>query len=179
MGNGGAGSNAAVRGGVLVGLAVILGIILLNVVDDGSSGPVGDSDADAAPATTTTVGGDTTDSTDPTTAPTNPPSAIQVRVYNASAPVGAAATKTDELRSAGYQTLSAADTGPRDNTVVYCSPEFADDAEPLAVAVGGGAVVDNALDPLPVAAEEANCVVILGPPAATDGATATTAAPAA
>ena len=171
-----ANSNVAVRGGVLVGLAVILGIVLLNVIDDGSSGPVGD--ASQASDTTTTLGGDVTTTTGPAAPDTNEPSAIRVRVYNASAPAGAAATETDELRSAGYQTLSAADTDPRDNTVVYCTEAFAADAEPLAVAAGGGAVVDNALDPLPPAAEEADCIVILGPPAAGDTTetTATTAA---
>lgn len=166
-----ANSNVAVRGGVIVGLAVILGIVLLNVIDDGSSGPVGDAQPSE---TTTTLGGDVTTTTGPAAPAPNDPSAIRVRVYNASAPVGAAATKTDELRSAGYQTLSAADTEPRDNTVVYCTEAFAGDAEPLAVATGGGAVVDNALAPLPPAAEEADCIVILGPPVAAD-ATATTA----
>ncbi|MCZ7529945.1 MAG: LytR C-terminal domain-containing protein [Acidimicrobiia bacterium] len=169
-----AGSNAAVRGGILVGLAVILGIVLLNVVDDGSSGPVGDAQPSE---TTTTLDGDVTTTTGEAPPPTNAPSAIRVRVYNASAPLGAAATKSDELRPLGYQILSASDTTPRDNTVVYCTAAFAGDAEPLAAAVGGGAVVDNALDPLPAAAEEADCIVILGPPA-TDT-TETTAAPAA
>lgn len=158
---GGPGSSAAVRGGVLVGVAVILAVVLLNVVDDGSTGPIGDTDA---AATSTTVPGATTTTGGEAPPATNPPSQIQVRVYNAGAPAGAAGSKTDELRAAGYQTLPATDAQQdRENTVVYCTPEFAGDAEPLAVATGGGAVVDNALDPLPAGAEEANCIVVLGP----------------
>ena len=157
-------SSAAVRGAVLVGVAVVLAIVLLNVVDDGSTGPIGDTDADA---TTTTLD----DGTTPTTTSggdvpaTNPPAQVRVRVYNGGAPQGAAGAKTDELRTAGYQTLVATDTEARDNTVVYCAGDFAGDAEPLAVAVGGGAVVDNALDPLPAGAEETDCLVVLGPSA--------------
>lgn len=164
-------SSAAVRGAVLVGIAVILAIVLLNVVDDGTTGPIGDSDAGDTSTTTVPAAGVTTTTAGAMPA-TVPPAQIRVRVYNASAPPGAAATKTDELRAAGYQTLSAADTDPRENTVAYCAPDFAADAEPLAAAVGGGAIVDNALDPLPAGSEEADCIVILGPQDTTTESTA-------
>src|SRR5947207_1617225 len=106
-GRGGSGVNSAVRGAGLVGLAVVLGIVLLQVID---KGPAGNG---AAPARTSHA-------TTPTTAPTptsaaapassqpattaksgnaKPRAEVRVLVFNAGAASGAAGNMTNKLRS--------------------------------------------------------------------------------
>src|ERR1700730_16082368 len=88
----------AARGAVLVGVAVVLGILLLQIVNDsGSSG--GGAKASSTP--------NTSRSSSSTTAATipgqgRPTSQVKVFVQNASGVAGAAATKANVLRGLGY-----------------------------------------------------------------------------
>ena len=47
---------SAARGALLIGVAVIIGIVLLQVIDDGTSGPIGDGGSVSAGGTTDTTG---------------------------------------------------------------------------------------------------------------------------
>ena len=70
---------SAARGAGLIGLAVIIGIVLLQVIDDGTSGPIGDggSSAAAGGTTNTTAATSASSSTSTTTTtaatPVKPP----------------------------------------------------------------------------------------------------------
>jgi len=66
---------SAARGAGLIGAAVILGIILLQVVDDGTGGPAGNGGNGGTPTVTTGANG-TTDPTAPTD--TRPPGEVRV-----------------------------------------------------------------------------------------------------
>jgi hypothetical protein len=85
---------SAARGAALIGLAVVIGIVLLQVIDDGTSGPIGDGGSVSAGGTTdtTTTPANSTDTTAPTTAPAplKPPAQVAVLVLNGSGRAGAA-----------------------------------------------------------------------------------------
>ncbi len=56
---------SAARGALLIGIAVIIGIVLLQVIDDGTSGPIGNGSVSAGGTTDTTAstgGGDSSSS---------------------------------------------------------------------------------------------------------------------
>ena len=106
---------SAARGAALVAVAVIIGIVLLQAIDDGNDGPVGDG-GPASTTTTTTTASTTTDSsgssssTTPTTkAAVLTPAQTTVRVLNGSGVAGAAGNLTNTLKAKGYKTLVATD----------------------------------------------------------------------
>jgi hypothetical protein len=153
---------SAARGAGLIGLAVIVGIVLLQVVDDGASGPAGNGGGGG------NAGGGVGDTTATTTAPTDggqppPPAQVRVLVLNAGQPAGAAQNKANQLRTAGYNTLPAGNAPERAGVAVQCKPGFEDAAPPLALAVGEGAQSED-FDPNapPPGAENADCIVLLG-----------------
>jgi hypothetical protein len=160
---------AAAKGALLIGLAVVIGVVLLQQVDKSKSA--------AAPATTTTKPKETTSttatstsSTAPTTTvaaqPAKPPSQLRVLVLNASGRAGAAGNMSDHIRSAGYtnQDQPGDATKHQTGTTVMCKPGLTRDASALAVSVGSGTPVpvvalDATLAPSPTNAE---CFVVVG-----------------
>ena len=117
---------SAARGAALVAIAVIIGVVLLQAIDDGNDGPVGDGGPASTTTTTTTVptSTDSSGSSSATTATTAkaaplPPAQVTVRVLNGSGQAGAAGTLTNTLKAKGYKTLVATDASPRTGTVVY------------------------------------------------------------
>ena len=91
---------SAARGAALIGIAVIIGIVLLQVIDDGTSGPIGDGGSSAAAGntnTTATTSGSGSSSTTSTTAaaPVKPPAQVAVLVLNGSGHAGAATTQSN------------------------------------------------------------------------------------
>ncbi|HEX5097542.1 MAG TPA: hypothetical protein VFX21_16070, partial [Acidimicrobiia bacterium] len=97
---------AAAKGAGLIALAVIIGIVLLNVVDDGSVNNDGASSTNTttpttAAATDSTGGGETT----PTTVddvPPKTPADLSVLVLNGGAPPRSAKSMSDALRLKDY-----------------------------------------------------------------------------
>jgi len=162
---------SAVRGGGLIALAIVIGLVLLQVIDtsggDGSNGGVTvttdptETTADTQPSETTQPG----DGTEPTDE-TRPPGEIRVLVLNGADPDAAlAGPLTEVLRTAGYQTVAPNNTAARDGTVVACKEDFTADAPALAVAVGETAVVEPFPEPPPENAENVgsyDCLVVLG-----------------
>jgi LytR cell envelope-related transcriptional attenuator len=156
---------SAARGAGLIGAAVVLGIILLQVVDDGSSGPAsnGGNGGNGTPVDTTA----TTDTTVP--ADTRPPAEVRTLVLNASQVAGAAGTLTNQLVAAGYTTLPAGDDPvTRQGIAVACRQGFESDANALALAVTQATGSQAAVEAFPtdreadLGAQDADCLVILG-----------------
>jgi len=157
---------SAARGAALIGLAVIIGIVLLQVIDDGTSGPIGDGGSVSAGGTTATTAtpADSTGTTVPTTAaaPVKPPAQVAVLVLNGSGRAGAATAQSNSLKGEGYQTLTPADATKRTGTIVYFKPGYDRECALVANSVGGNAKAEAIPTPPPTGSENASCVVILG-----------------
>jgi hypothetical protein len=149
----------AARGAALIGVAVILGIVLLQVVDNsGSPGGGGGS------ATPTSNGSDSTTTTT-IAGQGRPPAEILVQVLNGSGVSMAAQTESNKLRSAGYKVAQPGNFSPeRTGSVVQCKEGFEDEAETLAASIGPpAATVEPFPDPAPAGSDATvNCLVILG-----------------
>jgi len=163
----------AARGAGLIALAVILGIVLLQVVDKGNTGPIGDRSAAKHAVTTTTTTGAATSSTTATTAPpastttgaaaTRPPSQVVVDVLNGSGTAGVAGQLTTQLKGKGYQTITPGDTTYRTGSVVYYRSGFEREATALATLVPNNPKVAAMPSPAPQNADSsANVVVVIG-----------------
>lgn len=161
-------ASSGVRGGLLIGLAIVIGLVLLQVIDnadDASSDETGVT-VDTEPTETTTP----TETTQPTVttlpAETRPPNEIRVLVLNGADPEAPlAGTTTDALQSAGYQMVPPNNTTQRTGTVVLCEEDFTGDAPALAAAVGETAVVEPFPETPPENAENVDqydCLVVLG-----------------
>lgn len=160
-GGGRAAAFSAARGALLVGIAVVIGIVLLQVIDNGTSGPIGDGGASAGGATTTTTAHDATTTTT-TQAPEQQPSEVSVLVLNGSGRAGAAGTLTNSLKAKSYQTLTPADAAARTGTVVYFKAGLERECTAVATAVGGAPKVEPMPSPPPTGGENASCVVVIG-----------------
>jgi hypothetical protein len=177
---GGGGVPSAVRGAVLVGLAVIVGIVGLQILDDSSPGsgasnavigtiaPSGSTVTTVASGTgapATTVAGNTTAPT--TAAKVRNPSNVKVKVYNASDTSGVAQAMTDRLKAAGYNTLPPANLDKtRTGYVVTCRSGFENEGKLLAIyQVKSNATYEAFPNNPPQGSGDADCLVILGKPA--------------
>jgi LytR cell envelope-related transcriptional attenuator len=143
----------AARGAVLIGLAVVIGIVLLQVVDKGGSGggvspPV--TEGNGEPTTSTTGEGG------------RPPDQVRVLVLNASGLANAAGTKANELRGAGYAIAGTGNATQQTGSTVACVSGFDKEADTLAKTAGAGFNITTFPDPPPAGAENADCVVTLG-----------------
>ena len=157
---------SAARGALLIGIAVIIGIVLLQVIDDGTSGPIGNGSVSAGGTTDTTAatGDSSSSTTTPTTAstPVKPPAEVAVLVLNGSGRPGAATAQSNALKAKGYQTLTPADTATRQGNIVYFKPGFDRECTTVATNVDGAPKVEPVPSPAPTGSETASCVVILG-----------------
>jgi LytR cell envelope-related transcriptional attenuator len=162
----------ATRGAVLIGLAVVIGLVLLQVVDDakgggGASGGGGGGGAVTTTATTAAGGSSTTTSTTVAANGARPPSEVQVEVLNGSGVAGAAAQRSNDLKAKGYQVLAAGNApAPRTGTAVQCKTGYAKEAQALVNTLGTlsiRATIEPYPNPAPVGVNaQANCLVILG-----------------
>jgi len=158
---------AAAKGAGLIAVAVIVGVLLLQIVDDGSTGPIGNA-GDASAATTTTAKKPASDKTtttlDLTMAPAKTADQVRVLVLNGGAAAGSAGTLSEALKAKGYTNQEPAndDTAKRSGNVVHCRAGLEREASALAVAVGDGTPVEPFPDPAPAHSAAADCVVITG-----------------
>ena len=149
------GAAGGAKGAIVVGLAVILGIVLLQILDDSNDG--------SSSATGTTVVGTVTTAPGATTVPMRPASEVRVKVYNASGVQGRAQTLTDTLKADGYNT-QAPETldDQRQGTAVQCVTGFDREGGVLSLyGVPGSKVEAYPSDP-PEGASDADCLVIIG-----------------
>lgn len=142
----------AVRGAVLVGAAIVLGAVLLQVVHDSGTPSAGGG---------TPVSGSTTTTTS-ATASTTPTKSASITVLNGSGVTGAATTRANALRGLGYAikaTTNAAAT--QTGTTVIC--KTGDIAVADAIAKSIGPTTTASVSPtLPPTAAGADCVVTVG-----------------
>ncbi len=143
----------AARGAILVGVAVVIGIVLLQVIDKGGGGG-----GTAAPPPS----GNTGSTTSTTGSGGRPPAEVRVLVENGSGLSQAAATLANELRGKGYAIAGTGNAPLQTGTTVACLEGFEDEATSLATAVGGGATVTAFPATPPAGSENADCLVIKG-----------------
>ena len=154
------GASAGARGAIVVGLAVIIGIIGLQILDDSGGG------SGTANVTTTVPGASSPSAGGPTTTalPAHQPGEVRVKVYNASGVQGRAQTLTDTLHGKGYNTQSP-DTlaTQRQGTVIQCRSGFTQDGDLLAYLYVPAVTKVEAFpsDP-PEGSDQADCLVVLG-----------------
>lgn len=143
----------AARGAVLIGLAVVLGIVLLQVVDEGSGGPGGTTSATTpnGNATTTTGSG------------IRPPEQVRVVVLNGSGTAGAAGLEENKLRGLGYVIASPAGNAPsRTGSAVQCKGGFESEAVTIAATVTAGATIEAFPAALPPGVSDTDCIIVIG-----------------
>lgn len=145
---------SAARGGVLIGIAVVIGIVLLQVVGDGSSGPgsaTPTNDGNRDNVTTTTDSG------------ARAAQKVAVAVYNGSSVSQAANTMAATLRGLGYPILVTDNAPDQVGTTIACQAGYDVEASqlqslpelPNATLVAFPAVP-------PAGTELVNCIITLG-----------------
>ncbi len=145
---------SAARGGILIGVAVVIGIVLLQVVGDGSSGP------GSATPTNNGNGNGVTTTTDPGARSVQE---VALAVYNGSGVSQAANTKAATLRSLGYQILKVDNSPEQVGTTIACQPGFEIEATQLqALQELPNATLTEFPTVLPAGTELVNCFVTLG-----------------
>ena len=161
----GAGSQT-VKGALLVLGAVVLGIVLLQVVDPGTSGPVASDRGSTTTTEATTTTKSKTDKTTTTTkaTPVKTPAQIRLLVLNAGAPTGSAAAVSTTLRSKGYtnQGTPGNDPSPKPGKRVLCRAGLTREAATLAVLLGTGTTKGTIGSPAPPGSTGYDCVVEVG-----------------
>jgi hypothetical protein len=147
---------SAARGAALIGLAVIAGIVGLQILDDSNPGS---SDASVSTSTVATTAPGTT-----AASPTGrPASQVRVKVYNATGVQGVAQTLTDKLKAAGYNTQTPANLSTkRAGTVVQCRSGFEAEGKALSFLRVPGATAEAFPSNPPDGAGDADCLVIIG-----------------
>ena len=154
---------AAGRGGVLLAVAVILGVVLLNKADDTphrvSAGP-GNGVSDTTDEVTTTTAPPTS-----TTAAARPPREVKILSANGTKVNGAAGRVRDTLRAQGYNVLAPTEAKPVDASAVYFTPGYEREAAAAAQVLK---LAPTAVRPLPnppplADLRGANVLVVVGP----------------
>ena len=175
-----------VRGAVLVGLLVIVGIVGLQVLDDSSpagtsvvttstlptqttvpgaatTSPAATATTKPAATATTKATTTTTKATAATTVKTRKPADVKVVVYNASGVAQLAENMSNQLKAIGYNASVGGNLTQRTGTIVQCKAGYEADATKLANdGVGKGASVTPYPASPPTNAGDANCIVTLG-----------------
>ncbi|HEX9683826.1 MAG TPA: LytR C-terminal domain-containing protein [Acidimicrobiales bacterium] len=182
---------AAVRGTALIAAAVLVGFLLLNANDDpapstgvaASATTTPTDDGEAAPAEDEgegeAEGEGEGDAEQPAAAEPRPPGEVKVLVANGSDVKGAAGKVSDQLKTKGYNVLSATNTtSPASSAAVYYGAGF--QAEARLVALELGVAVERVLPlPTPSPVDDArgtNVLVVLDNALASGTASTTTVA---
>ena len=184
--SGGESDQQTLLGGALIGLAVLIGLVLLVKGFSDDDGSVAAVDPDAT-STSITVDRDAAPTVDPsetttTTSARRDPASVNVLVANGSGVSGVAGQTAEALGSLGYTIVDTANASPVSATQVLYAGEAEADALGVAEALGlDAAAVAPVPDPPPVPdLAGADVVVIVGPDLAagpiTVATTSTTAA---
>jgi hypothetical protein len=180
----------SLRGGVLIAVAVLIGVVLLGKGFDSGFLPSASSDPSDEVATGDDDGGDdgtddgstddTTDDTSSTTPSTHAPAEVRVQALNSTGPQGSAGAATAALSELGYNVVDGANAADRNApaTAIYVAAGYEGDALQIASALGITAAPQAMPVPPPAPAPaDALVVVVLGPdfvpPAAGDTTTST------
>jgi hypothetical protein len=156
------------KGALLIGVAVIVGIFLLNRVDDTKSAA---TPTTSKPKTTTTArqAGATTTTTPPTTVPSTPaktPDQLRLIVLNGGAASGKANTMRTSLVQAGYTNQPQANNWSghkQTGNSVLCKSGFSREAVALSQQTAlQGSKVEPFPTPAPPFSSDVDCVVVVG-----------------
>jgi len=157
-----------VKGAALVAIAVIVGIVLLQIVDPGKSGPAGARTTNTTRETTTTTHPKSTAKTTTTTAarraPQKTPAQLHLIVLNAGAPTGSAGHVSQNLKNKGYSNQgTATDTTTKVSGIkVECQAGLAREQTALVTLLNPGVTQATLAAPLPTNAAGYECVVLVG-----------------
>jgi len=157
--SGGQGLSSGARGAVVIGLAVVLGIVGLQILDDSGGRSTSAVVDTAAGGVNTTIGGSAA-----TSSATRKNADVRVKVYNASGVQGTAQIMSDKLKALGYNVQPPANlSNKRSGTAVECVGGFKNEAILLALyGVSNGASVQPYAKNPPAGAGDADCIVIVG-----------------
>src|SRR5262249_52035301 len=127
-------------------LAVIIGIVMINIVgDDGSTAKASGStttvgaSTSTAPSTTASTGGNKTTTTTAHTRAVIPPKSLRIIVVNSGAPSASGGPVSDALRTHGYtnQVTTKKVTFKQPGLTVFCKPGLEREAAALVKALPG------------------------------------------
>ena len=163
---------AALLGALLIGVAVVIGIVLLQIGDSNDNGPASTAKPNTTIATTTTTTTTTptsTSKTSRTTAPRTPaiaPGVLKLIVLNGGAKSGQAGEMASELRRQGYTTQDVANDWKghhqRGNSV-YCRTGLGREGARLTALVGNNVPLHIPFPtPAPPFSSGRDCVVVVG-----------------
>ena len=164
---------AAAKGALLIGLAVVIGVVLLQQVDGNGKAAGSTPPTTKAPTVTSTTvaAGPTTTVTTVAPLPTQSPAELRVIVLNGGAATGQARVMRTKLLGKGYTNQPDANNWAgrhQTGNTVMCRAGRDQEAAALAVAVGGGSPVPIQAFPTPSPpnsdgpGEPAQCVVVVG-----------------
>lgn len=145
------------RGTVLVALAVLIGIVLLQAVDDGG----GEFSSDPTPAKTSSTKRASSSTT--TTSKASKPK-LQVVVLNGSGKPGAAKTLSDQLGNSRYPMLTPGNAPKQATTIVYFREGFEKEAGQISSLVSTTTRVQALPNPSSFGADAdaATVIVVIG-----------------
>jgi len=156
---------AAFLGAVLIGVAVIIGIVLLQIGDRDTAPRAGASPSSKSTTTTKPKSSTTTSNTSGSTTPPRSPSQVHIIVLNGGAPSGEAAHTASGLRIHGYTSQDDANTWSghkQTGNSVYCHAGFEREGAALATQVTGAKLSIPYPSPAPPFTSGTDCVVIVG-----------------
>jgi hypothetical protein len=160
---------AALLGALLIGVAVVIGIVLLQIGDRNDNGPASATKPSPSTSTTTTTKPKGTTKTTPNTAHRKPliaPGVLKLIVLNGGAAAGQAGVMTNELRTQGYTSVSPANDWTGHTQVgnsVYCRGGLDREGAALVTIVGANAHFFPAFPkPFPSVVSGKDCFVVVG-----------------
>jgi hypothetical protein len=155
------------KGAMLIAAAVIIGIVLLQIIDPGKSGPVGarttNSTASTTSTTTTTKkSGSTTSTTAKTTGKT--PATLHLLVLNAGGVTGSAGRVSTNLKNQGFTNQGQPSNSASKITgyKVECVAGNETQQSKIVQLLGPGTTKGTLTPPLPADAAGYDCVVLVG-----------------
>jgi hypothetical protein len=154
-------ATGTMKGIALIVIAVLVGVVMLQFVDEGDA-PESSGSGSTTTSTTVAPGGTTTTTGDPATLVQ--PAALRIQVLNGRGVQGAAGEMTTALEAKGYTNhADPADADARTGNAVTCKDGLDGEAAVLATQVGDAVVELPFPTPAPAnAAADVQCLVILG-----------------
>lgn len=154
-----------VTGLVLIGAAVLIGLVLLAKGFSQEGSLVSTAGPEDGRETTTTAAGPAAVPQEVTTTTTSAvdPATVSVLVANATGGAGVAGTNASKLQAAGYSKTDTANAGTRPTSVVYFTPGADAAGQAVAAVLGIPATSVQALpSPPPLDTRGASVVVLIG-----------------
>ncbi len=159
---------AALLGAMLIGVAVIIGVVLLQIGDRNTNGlPAKSHTTTSKPKTHTPTTRHRRGGITPHTGPVKAPSAVSVVVLNGGAPSGQAGRVSEALKLKGYTSQpNSANTWQghhQTGTTVDCRSGLRREGNALVAALGSNAVLHVPFpSPAPPYSSGLDCAVIVG-----------------